>query len=67
LAEKVGVAIETIARPERASAVPSFARMEEMRSRAPVRRRAADDINLVSDIAERLFVRARKTGTLSTH
>jgi transcriptional regulator with XRE-family HTH domain len=85
LAEKVGVAVETISRLERGSAVPSLARMEEIagalgvdlpdlfvfkdretprdkaieRLLAVVRRRPAEDIDVVSDIAAVVFSRWR--------
>jgi transcriptional regulator with XRE-family HTH domain len=85
LAEKVGVAVETISRLERGSAMPSLARMEEIASAlgvelpdlfdfkdretardkaierllAVVRRRPAEDIELVRDIAGRIFARWR--------
>lgn len=85
LAEKVGVAVETISRLERGSVIPSLARLEQIaaalgvdmpdlftfkdrenardkaieRLLAVVRRRPAEDVDMVSDIARRIFVRWR--------
>lgn len=83
LAEKVGVATETISRLERGAAVPSLARLEEIASAlalelpelftfhargsrrekaldglvATLRNRSADDLDMLADIARRIFER----------
>jgi transcriptional regulator with XRE-family HTH domain len=85
LAERVGVATETISRLERGAAIPSLARLEEIASAlalglpelftfraqgsrrekaldglaAVLRNRSAEDLDMLADVARRIFERFR--------
>jgi transcriptional regulator with XRE-family HTH domain len=93
LAEKVGVATETISRMERGTAMPSLARLDRVaaalgydmfelfrfqekpgsredaleRLMAAARRRTADDIEVIIDIALRIFARWAAGGRMPRH
>jgi transcriptional regulator with XRE-family HTH domain len=92
LAEKVGVATETISRLERGAAIPSLARLEEIASAlalelselfkfrargsqrdkaidgllSAVRNRSAEDVDLIADIARRVFDRFQVTKRIAS-